>query len=351
MKGVWRFRIWLFWPALAGLFGTLAIWLAVPVPYVVYEPGPVATTRPMVRAAAESPQEGAFLLTTVRWSYANVLRYAAAKTKLLPHAELFEKETITRGATRTEYAERQRLRMNGSHGNALEAAYRTLGVPYEVKREDIAVFGVIPGMAADGVLRAGDRLIALDGKRLAEDEDLKERLSGKRIGDAVTVTYRRGEEERTAELTLGPLPDADPPRPGMGISYGTIQTVESVDPAYRVDIEAGSIGGPSAGLMFALEIYDRFSADDWTKGYRIAGTGEISPDGTVGSIGGVAHKVVGAHRDGADLFFVPTVNAEAARRKAAELGTSMEIAAVGSLREALDYLAALPAKSVRTGGL
>jgi PDZ domain-containing protein len=122
-----------------------------------------------------------------------------------------------------------------------------------------------------------------------------------------------------------------------------------MDQAFDVTIRAGNIGGPSAGLMFALEIYNQFTESDWTKGYTIAGTGEMSPDGTVGTIGGVIHKVTAAHRKGAELFFVPFGNAEAAKRKAAELGTPMEIVPVGTLREALDYLETLPEKETRTG--
>jgi len=348
-------RAWLrvVWPAFAGLLGTIALWFLIPVPYIVYEPGAAAATRPMVETAqggAEAADgEGAFLLTTVRWTYANVFKYAAARFD--PNAEIFEKETITRGANRADYVQRQRLQMRASHSDAVEAAYRALGVPYEMRSEDVVVFSVLEGLSADGALRPGDRLLAIDGKRIAKDEDVRAAMEGKAAGDAVEVTYRRGNDEETVRLTLRALPNADPPRPGIGIAYGAVQTIESEDPAYRVDIRSGSIGGPSAGLMFALEVYDRFAEGDLTRGYRIAGTGEIDPDGTVRTIGGVVHKVVGAHRSGADVFFVPPGNAEAAEAKAAAVGTEMDVVTVATLREALDYLAALPEKSTRIGGL
>lgn len=367
MNSRWRQWFRYAWPGFAGLAMTLAIWFAVPVPYIVYEPGPAANTKPMVVAkpvdggqadAAEAAggaeggerQEGAFLLTTVRWTYANVFKYVWAQFD--DNAELWEKELITRGDSRDEYVQRQQLQMRTSHGDAMEAAYRELGIDYAWRSEHIVVFSVVDGLSADGVLLPGDRLLSIDGVPLAKDEDVRSAMEGKRVGDIVRIAYRRGDEgseERTAELKLLPLPDTDPPRPGMGVSYGTLVTIESEDPAYRVDIRAGSIGGPSAGLMFALEIADRFTEKDLTGGHLIAGTGEISPDGTVGTIGGVAHKVVGAHRRGADIFFVPPGNADAARKKAASIGTSMVIVEVATLREALDYLTTLPPSTQRTG--
>ncbi len=287
------------WPGIAGLFATIAIWFAVPMPYIVYEPGPAAATRPMV-ATAGAPQaadgDGAFLMTTVRWTYANVFKYVEATFDA--HAEIFEKETITRGANRTDYVQRQRLQMRASHSDALEAVYRALDIPYEAKTDHVVVFSVVPGFAADGALHPGDRLLAIDGRTIAKDVDVRTAMEGKAAGDVAEVKVRRGDAERTVRLTLRALPDTDPPRAGMGITYGVLQTIESEDPAYRVEMKAGSIGGPSAGLMFALEMYDRFTEGDLTRGRRIAGTGTIAPDGTVGAIiGGAVGALVGREID------------------------------------------------------
>jgi len=340
------------WPAFPGLAAALLLWFAVPTPYIVYQPGPVASTRPMVETAApiaDDDGSGVYLLTTVRWMYANVFAYAWAR--LNPDAELLDKKKVTRGASRSEHVARQRVQMRASHANAIEAVYRELGIPYRQRNQGLTVFSVLDGSAADGALRPGDVLVAINGMTLEAEDDVQAALSGKAAGDKVEMTFRRGGAERSERLTLRPIPNADPPRPGLGITYGMLQSVESVDPAYRITVKPGSIGGPSAGLMFALDIYDRFAEGDGTRGYVVAGTGEISPDGAVGRIGGVAHKVTGASREGADLFFVPTDNADEARAKAAELRTDMRIVPVASLREALDYLASLPEKEMRTGGL
>jgi PDZ domain-containing protein len=348
MHRAWLHWLRFYWPVVVGFLATVTIWFLVPVPYIVYEPGPSVSTRAMVETVRETEEEGAFLLTTVRWTYANVFSYAAAK--LSNDAEIVEKEVITRGATRSQYKQRQGLLMRGSHSNAVEAVYRKLGIPYEIRSEQIVVFGIIQGLSADGRLLPGDQLLEVDGVGIEQGDDLRQSIDGKQSGDVVEVKYRRKGEEDTAELELRTLPNSDPPRPGLGITYGIIQKVESVDPAYEVNVTPGSIGGPSAGLMFALQIYNQFTEEDWTRGYTIAGTGEISPDGMVGTIGGVTHKVVGAHRKEAELFFVPLNNAKAAKAKAAAIGTKMKIVPVGSLQEAIDYLAALPSKETRTGG-
>jgi PDZ domain-containing protein len=346
-----RWMPWLrsYWVPLVGIATTIVLWFLIPLPFIVYEPGPVASTRTMVVVENAEEEEGVFLMTTVRWTYANLFTYVRAK--LDPHAELHEKEKVTRGASRTDYVKQQRLYMRGSHSHAIEAVYRELNIPYEVRHSETVVFSVLEDLSAAGVLRPGDELIAVDGVALSSGGNLQEALGGKGIGATVGLTYRRGQTENQARLTLKQLPNTDPPRPGMGITYGTLETITSKDEAYAVQIQAGQIGGPSAGLMFALEIYNQFTELDWTKGYTIAGTGEMFPDGKVGSIGGVIHKVTASHRKGAELFFVPPGNADAAKAKAIELGTRMEIVPVGSLREALDYLEALQPKDTRTGGL
>nr|WP_281378680.1 S16 family serine protease [Paenibacillus phyllosphaerae] len=106
----------------------------------------------------------------------------------------------------------------------------------------------------------------------------------------------------------------------------------------QVTIEAGDIGGPSAGLMFALQTLDLLTAGDLTAGLQVAGTGTIDADGTVGPIGGIDHKVVAADRAGAQVFLVPEKNAEAAREKASAIGTDMLIVSVTSLPEAVEAL-------------
>src|SRR5690606_14697140 len=134
------------------------------------------------------------------------------------------------------------------------------------------------------------------------------------------------------------------PRAGLGIQPADMIEVKADDPSRQVEIVVEDIGGPSAGLMFALEIVDQLTEGDLTKGYRIAGTGEIYPDGTVDAIGGVQHKIAAADREEADIFFVPERNAKEAKDKAESIRTSMKVVSVRTIHDALDYLASLENK-------
>ena len=138
-------------------------------------------------------------------------------------------------------------------------------------------------------------------------------------------------EDRRTEVELGTqaAPD-DPERAVFGIIV-----VQAADFRFPLDIEidAGDIGGPSAGLAFALDVVDEVG-EDIDRGRRIAVTGTLDLDGTVGQIGGIKQKTIGARQAGADLFLVPDENAAEARRHA----DGLPIVAVSSFREALSHL-------------
>lgn len=343
----WRLRggaILLSALVVAGLF-------FVPVPYVIYKPGLAVDVGPMV----ETPEpkvadEGVFMLTTVRQRYPGTAEWMLSRFR--KDWEVWPKSRIFReGETRTDYLSRQRVIMRSSQSHAIQAAYRLAGIPHALVHEGVVVSRVIAGMPAQGVLRAGDLLLEIDGHALEKSEDVFERLAGKQVDDPVAIVAERDGERIEAVLAMGDfnrLDDAGEaggePRPGLGIQPADRLSVEPEDPAYRVEIRVDRIGGPSAGLMFALEIVDQLTEGDLTGGYRIAGTGEIDPDGNVYAIGGVKHKVSAAHREGAELFFVPVDNAEDARERAAAIGTDMAIVQVSSLAEALAHLERLPPK-------
>jgi PDZ domain-containing protein len=113
---------------------------------------------------------------------------------------------------------------------------------------------------------------------------------------------------------------------------------ELTEPPFPVSIRAGNVGGPSAGMMHALAIIDTLTPGDMTKGHIVAGTGTIQYDASVGSIGGIRQKVVGAEAAGAEYMLVPESNYEAALTAERE---SIEIVSVATLQEAIDFLAAL----------
>jgi PDZ domain-containing protein len=335
---------------LAGVM-LVSLFLFAPTPYVIYKPGLATDVGPMVELAdPQVAEDSVMMLVTVRQTYPGPMEYLMSLFR--GDWDVYRKEQIFReGETRKDYLSRQSVIMRSSQSNAIQAAYRAAGIPYDIVQEGVYVAQVIAGMPAHGVLKAGDRLVEIDGKPVGNSGDVFAALADKRVGDAVTMLVERNDERLELELAVGDFnrqsdSDADSadPRPGIGIQPADRLSVKPADPAHRVNIRVDGIGGPSAGLMFALEIYDQLTEGDLTRGYRLAGTGEIDPEGNVSAIGGVRQKVSAAKREGAEVFLVPEANYEEAKHWAERIGTNMSVVKVGSLGEALDVLAGLPAK-------
>lgn len=203
--------------------------------------------------------------------------------------------------------------------------------------------GIVKGMPADHVLQVGDRIIQVDGKQVATAEQLMEYVRQKKKGDQITITWKRNGKKQTATLSLASFPQA-PTKVGLGLSPMTDYDVET-DPPVQIDSE--KIGGPSAGLMFSLEIYNQLVEEDITKGHKIAGTGTMNMKGEVGPIGGISQKVVAAAEAGADVFFAPNEkgakdsNYREAVKTAKKIGTTMKIVPVDTFGDALRYLQTL----------
>ncbi len=335
-----------------------------PMPYYIFQPGSADEVKPMVHVKKGFAEEkGALMLTTVRLTHSNFVTYVYAL--IHPYAELVSKDKLLRGGeSEEEYTERQEIVMVTSQSNAIRAAYKKAGIPYHIKSEGVVVEQVLKEMPAAKVLEAGDRIVKMDHTAIRRVQDLYDFIGNKKVGDRVTVTYVRKDRENSAELVLSALPNdqsgADrnkKPRAGIGIVPSELQSVQADNPDHQVEIKAGDIGGPSAGLMFALEVYNQLVPEDITKGYRIAGTGEIDPEGRVSVIGGIRHKIVAADRAKADIFFAPKdwyppegvklapiKNTTDAIDQAKKIGTNMKIVSVGTIDDALNYLAGLPPK-------
>ncbi|WP_019533686.1 SepM family pheromone-processing serine protease [Paenibacillus ginsengihumi] len=334
-----------------------------PLPLFIFKPGTAENVRPMVQIEEfRYEDKGEFMLTTVSVSGATLFGYLKAMLNGLEEVRL-QSELLQGGETIDEYSQRQEAVMLSSQANAIQAAYKKLGIPYEISRDGVMVVQVHEGVPARGVLRPGDVIVKAGDKPVRTTEELQEELQGKRAGDAISLTFRRDGTDHTAEIELAVLPlasgepggNAPERRAGLGIVSANVQSVKASSPDKQVHIQAGEIGGPSAGLMFALEIYNRLSPHDISKGYKIAGTGMIDTDGNVGQIGGIQHKVVAADRAGADIFFSPkdytspdgklkAPNYSDALARAKQIGSRMSIVPVGTIDEALQYLAGLDPK-------
>jgi len=200
------------------------------------------------------------------------------------------------------------------------------------------VIDTVEGTGSDGVLLPDDVIIAIDGEEVAFRDEVRDGLDGKKIGDSVIVTVQRPREGGGApetidvEIVLGPHVD-DPEKPMIGILIDNNEPIVGFPIAIKTDSQ--NIGGPSAGMMFALEIINQLTEEDITNGIRIAGTGTIRRDGSVGPIGGVKQKVYGAIDAGTTLIFIPADNYDDALLAA---GDDITVVRVETIEDPLEYL-------------
>lgn len=313
-----------------------------PTSYTIERPGSADEIKPMVRVVGADPEEnGSFMMTTVSVTYANLA---------LLGMSLFDEDADigkrNRDQDDDEYRITQQYYMNSSQSSAVAAAYREAGVPFDVETDYVFITTVPDHDPQQKEFVAGDKLIAVEGRKVITLDGLRKLLESYSVGDTVSVSMERNGRPLEQQVKLVDIPNEDgTTRPGFGVSTGEVMRIDPNDPADEVEFTRTQVGGPSAGLMFTLEIYNQLTAGDLTRGYRIAGTGTIKSDGTVGEIGGVQHKIVAAERKGADLFFVPEGNYEVAEEKLKDTDSSMKLVSVATLQNALDYIDKLPYKN------
>lgn len=298
--------------------------------------------------------EGTFNLMTVSLMRATPLLYGLSKVReyqqIMPLNQVRQEEEDDE-----EYAVRQLKLMNDSQFNALYVAFSRANLNYSITYKGVFVLNVLKGGAADGILKAGDEIVEVNGERIDKQATLVDKINELQQNEDITITINRNNELLDKTISLKEIPGGDG-RIGLGITFSESKSIKT-DP--RVKINTEDIGGPSAGLMFTLEILNQLLDEDLTKGYKVAGTGEMNEDGTVGRIGGIDYKVVAADQDGMEIFFAPddtitdkmlesnpnlVSNYESAVKTAEKIGTKMKIVPVKTIDDALNYLQALEPK-------
>jgi PDZ domain-containing protein len=212
-------------------------------------------------------------------------------------------------------------------------ALKSLGyrVPVDVRGT------IVAGVAADGPsagkLEPGDTIVAVDGEPTKTPDDVRREITKHSPGDTVEITVRRdGALEKLEIKTI-----AKPKSPRTPIVGVFLQTATKISLPVPVRIDLGRVGGPSAGLAFALDVVEELG-HDIDHGHKVAASGEILQNGAVAPVGGLKQKTIGAKRAGADVFLVPAgENAQEARRYAGD----MRVIPVQSFRQALRALATL----------
>jgi len=305
-------------------------------PYYSFSSGPVGDA--VAAVDVEGPDtfapSGELMMLTVSGQEVNL--FEAVVAGFDPDVDLVPESAVRPpDESDEEFVLRNRASMDLSTETAITVALRRLGYEITPSSEGIRVAAVVEGVPAASVIQVGDVILEVDGTTVTLVEELSPLITAHSVGETVDLRVRRGGAEVTVSIELVPR-ENDPSLPMIGI------TAENLNPRFEfpfaIGIEAGQIGGPSAGLMYTLAVMDLLSPDELTGGHVVAGTGTIDIEGNVGPIGGIRQKVVAAEAAGAELMLVPAANyqeALTARRVA------MELVAVSTLDEALTALAQL----------
>ena len=323
------------WAALLAvpLFVALGIYTAVtPLPFVTYSPGPTINVlgdngkKPIIEVQGHPTYRdaGELRMTTVsvtqrdaRLDLLTLLRTWFSRDRAIyPYAIQYGG-----GGSQQEDTQEGQVEMIGSQDSAIAAALRQLG--YQVSPV-LEILSVTPGMPADGKLEVRDVIRRFNGTKVTAATDLGKLIHAVPAGDTVSMTVER--KGRPVRVRVTPT-TKDGTRL-IGVTLGIGYTFP-----FKVSVNiSDSIGGPSAGLMFALSIYDTLTPGSLTSGGAVAGTGTITADGQVGEIGGIQQKIVGAKQDGAQLFLVPPANCPDALTS--DHG-SMRLAKAATLKDAI----------------
>lgn len=310
-------------------------------PYFIEKPGAAQSINGIIHVKQGKKVNGQFMLVYIYEGQANFWQYLWTKYDQNKYTKLVKANLVTYpDENNTEYMLRQENYMTEAQNTASYVAYKAAGKHPVMNKEGVLILNVISTMPDAKVLKPGDVIVGFEGHTIHTVTDLKPLVQGLKKGQKVHMQINRKGQMKNVTVTIGQFPNAFT---GGKTQYG-IGIIQSdkirVKTKPNVSFDINNIGGPSAGLMMTLEIYDQLTAKDYAKGYHVAGTGTIAFDGKVGPIGGIKEKVVGASKSGADIFFAPTAEHQAkdAMAAAKDIGTKMKIVPVSTFQDALNYL-------------
>jgi Lon-like protease len=327
-----------------------AVAALLPVPYVALSPGPTTNTLGSVDGSAlisikghrTYADTGHLNLTTV-----SVLGGPSQRMDILTAlhgwldatiAVIPEEEVYPKGQTAQQSEQESNDEMRDSQESATTAALRSLKIPVTTH---VSVNSIAPDSPAGGKLRANDEILQVDGKSINGGAALRALITAHKAGDP--VTFRITRDGKSSDVTVT---TAKAPQDGRTIVGITTRDVS--DYPFTVKIGLKDVGGPSAGLMFALGIVDKLTPGSLTGGAFVAGTGTIDDSGQVGPIGGIAQKMIAAKRAGATVFLAPSGDCAEAINTVPDGLRLVRAKSLASAVASLDALRADPAAKVPT---
>ncbi|MFT8323386.1 MAG: SepM family pheromone-processing serine protease [Bacillus sp. (in: firmicutes)] len=328
------------------IVGIMIILVFIPTPYYLNQPGSIEPLAAKVTVEdGHKSEKGSLNLTTV-YSIKATNPYIWLYGLVAPHTEVKKEKEVKGTLTDEEYNALLLHMMDTSKQSAIISSFHEANKKVDYQYNGIFVSGVLPTSKAKSIIQVGDIIHKVDGKDFEEANQLIDYLKGKKEGEKVEVQFTHNNKTKTASIATIVVKQSTG-QVGIGIAPEDNITI---NPSLNVKINTENIGGPSAGLMFSLEIYNQMVNGDLTKGYKVAGTGTMDAKGNVGQIGGIRHKIVAAHKAGVDIFFYPKdINKEDTNEKeikdeVKKEGYDIKIVPVSTLKDAIDFLKALPVK-------
>jgi PDZ domain-containing protein len=327
---------------IAGLatVAALAVAVLVPVPYVILGPGPTLNTlgtqsgQPLITVPGHRtyPTSGHLNMVTVSYEGGpgtDLNIFQALRAWLDPsEAVVPESELFPAGQSAQQTQAQDTAEMTDSQETAQAAALTALHIPYQTQ---VDVVATVPGAPAAKVLKAGDVITAVDGVAVTGETQLTTLITSHPAGSVLRLSVLRSGKA----LSLSVATKESGGKPIIGVAVQ-----ENYKFPFTVKISVGDIGGPSAGMMFALGIIDKLTPLNLTGGKFIAGTGEITAAGQVEAIGGIQQKMVGARDAGATVFLAPASNCSDV---VGAIPAGLRVVKVSTLTQAMTYLEDLKA--------
>ncbi len=310
----------------------------VPVPYATLRPG---STRPvteqvLVDGAPSYPPEESIAYTTVSIGQATLLEALAGW--LDDDVDVLPVDAIRGGRSDKENDRYNAQLMDTSKLVAIAVALERLGHHVDIRTTGAVVRGFADGAPAKSVLELDDVIIAVDGKPVDEPDKVGALLQPGGPGAKHTLTVERPPGSSThVDIGVATIAASDDPKRAI-IGIAAEDRIVGADMPIDVTIDSGTVGGPSAGLAFTLAVLDVLTPGELTGGHKVAVTGTMDLDGTVGPIGGGAQKAITVRDSGYEVFLVPKVEVDEVREA---VGDDVKVIGVGTLEDALEALDSL----------
>ncbi|KRM12514.1 hypothetical protein FD16_GL002265 [Paucilactobacillus suebicus DSM 5007 = KCTC 3549] len=333
--------------SLIAVIAILLLWLIFwPLNSYIESPGEADSLKSYVTVKDHpDKQKGSYMITSIYLQRARPITYLWALAN--PHATIESADEVTGGESDATYNKVQDFYMQSAINEAIATAYKAAGQQYTKKYLGIYVLQVQSDSKFKGTIKVGDTVTEVNGHHFNTASGYQKYLAKRKVGTPVKVTYLHNGKKHVSTHDLVKLTTK---RAGIGIVLTDNVKVTTKIP---VKVNPGEIGGPSGGLMFSLQIYQQLTGQNLRHGRKIAGTGTINPDGSVGEIGGIDKKVIAAKKAGATVFFAPYIkptktilkyeeqhktNYQLAKETAKKYAPNMKVVPVKTFNDAVKYL-------------